>query len=563
VFEQAKREQWESSGQSRSSAREFLQWLSAQPVCDAQPVSAFLTAGSVCYWDLLAPSLALYAMPAATNESESAGGRRNGWFHQHLRAWKSAAWLVWPHIQSRWASQRLRSQAGNGCWSGSGWFLFGCFEPRQARSLLPVVEELGRWGAGNSGWLFSAGAPLAEWLPHVPSGARLLPVETVSNPRVRAQAAAMHREIVRRSQRLLNSARFRQIVQDGLGQAHAAESFIREFRIWLRSYLGRLSYQAAYAEQIFHRLSPRAFVAADDTDPIERVYFAQARRSGVPSLVVQYGSAGENGVNWSFLLAQRAAVFGQASRRLLLEQGVSPERIAITGNPRFDNLCRDLPGSRLRVRSQLGLPTLRRVVLFTSQVNLASLLDGASGTLSEVQYHWLLDTVYELAGLIPETVLIVKLHPDEDDAPHRRRIKALGPRAQGVILCRRGVEVSELIKASDVVITYNSTTGLEALIAGVPLVSVSPPTKRSGYARRGVAASASSRQELQDTLVRILADPSSHRVSRTRTIDKYLAEESAFLGESRHRVCNLIREMAGCESRSQGLARGRPLRAER
>ena len=548
MSEQARPESLEGSAQTSRSAREFLQWLSAQPVCDEQPVAAFLTTGSVCYWDLLVPSLALYVMPAVTSGLTPRGGRLTGRLRQHLRAWRSAAWLVWPQVQSRWAGQTLRSMAGNGCPSGSGWFLFGCFEPRQARSLLPVVEELRRWEEGSSALLFSAGAPLAEWLPPVPEGVQLLPVETVSDPLVRAKAAAMQKEIVTRSRRLLNSVRFREMVQHGLGQAEAAESFIRELRVWFLSYLGRLSYQAAYAERIFQHLTPRAFVAADDTDPIERVYFAQAGRIGVPSLVVQYGSAGENCVNWAFLLAQRAAVFGKTSRRLLLEQGVSPERIAVTGNPRFDDLCRDIPGTRLRVRSQLGLSSLRRIVLFTSQVNLGGIFDGAYGTLSDAQYHWLLDTVYQAAVRIPDAVLIVKLHPDEDDAPHRNRIKALGSQAQGVVLCRGGIEISELIKAADVVVTYNSTTGMEALIADVPLVSVSPAVKHTGYARCGVAACASSSRELQETLAKILADPAKHNGSLAGNIDKYLAEESAFLGESRHRVCSLIREMVGCES---------------
>jgi hypothetical protein len=550
VAKQPRSELWMSSGQTSRSARGFIQWLSAQPVCDEQPVSAFLTTGSVCYWDLLAPSLALYVMPVATSGSTSRDGRDNRRFRQHLRFMRSLAWLVWPRVKSSWLFQTLRSKALNGCRNGSGWFLFGCFEPRQVRALLPVVEEVERCGDGSSGLLFSRDAPLAGWLPPVSEGVHLLPVETVSDPQVRAKAVAMQTEIVKRSRRLLNSVRFREVVQEGLGEEETAESFIRELRICLMSYLGKLSYQAVYAERIFQTLSPRAFVAADDTDPIERVYFAQAARSGVPSLVVQYGNVDENCVNWAFLLAQRAAVFGETSRRRLLAQGVSPERIAVTGNPRFDDLCRDIPGARLRVRSHLGMEKSKKIVLFTSQVNLASIFEGENGTLSDAQYHWLLDTVYGTEVRIPDTVLIVKLHPDEDDAPHKKKMKALGSRAQSIISCRSSIEVNELIKAADVVVTYNSTTGMEALMAGVPLVTIFPATKHSCYALCGVAACATSSQELQAALSIILTEPARHNSALAGNIEKYLAKESAFLGESGRRVCNLIREMAGSESRS-------------
>jgi len=106
------------------------------------------------------------------------------------------------------------------------------------------------------------------------------------------------------------------------------------------------------------------------------------------------------------------------------------------------------------------------------------------------------------------------------------------------------VDVYELIKAADILITYNSTTGLEALIAGIPLVSLAPPGKPSVYILRKVAFGASSSEELVNIIGRLLSVSSENSLSLAQEdISAYLKEEVAFLGRASSRVSDLIQHM--------------------
>jgi capsule polysaccharide export protein KpsC/LpsZ len=76
----------------------------------------------------------------------------------------------------------------------------------------------------------------------------------------------------------------------------------------------------------------------------------------------------------------------------------------------------------------------------------------------------------------PDTALVVRIHPEEDSWGSRELIgEAVGaafgdlPENVRVILPGQSINSYALMDSSDVVLTYTSTTGIEAVVRGIPV----------------------------------------------------------------------------------------------
>jgi len=294
------------------------------------------------------------------------------------------------------------------------------------------------------------------------------------------------------------------------------------------------------AERAIRLLKPRVVVIARQRRAFENAFIAVARRDGLPSALIPHGHVSAQPVyhftDGRFDQVDRIFAWGEAQKAALIEKGAPPERILVTGNPQWDRLATglgNLPPSdvcRAEISATLGLPPDAFWVTFTSQ------------PVSRTFFGDIMKTLHAL----PNSVLIVKTHPGEQPAAY-----SIPPTDQPRCRVVRDIDLHTLLRASDVVLTYTSTTNLEALAVGTPLIVVdfasSPDTPlRVDLAAYGIPH-VHQPSELEEVLVRLQCEPTwREEILRggRRALDDFA---HGLDGRATGRVLDALLELAGRE----------------
>jgi hypothetical protein len=294
-------------------------------------------------------------------------------------------------------------------------------------------------------------------------------------------------------------------------------------------------------EKVIQRKKIKIAVLRNDVKEQERTLILALRLHKIPSLVMQHGILAEsNGHN--ILLADKFAAWGRASVEWYGRFGNPSERFAVTGNPRFDILTDWRPRfSRQELCKRLGLDEDKGIVLFaTQQVNRFS-------------SFWTEDLFWVMAGKLleamrqfPNKQLVIKADPYEDTAPYRERIMA-GPYNNAV--ATKKTDIYTLIYFSELVITQDSTVGLEAMVFDKPLITVNL-TKRQDrvpYAEKGGAVGVYKGADLPSAVRQALTDEktiSGLKAGRKEFIRDYA---HALDGKARARAAGVLDMMCGTD----------------
>jgi glycosyltransferase involved in cell wall biosynthesis len=495
-----------------------------------QTLAESLSVGGVSLWEVILPYLALYRLP----ELISPEG------HPRRRAWR------------KWVRDRIRVYRG---WAGR-------LRDELLLRRIPLAADCSRWPAGQRTILFLNFWPLfyretfqavAERLADqdrvstvVLSGKQSTP-EMPTRTRIQFHALAGHivpSVLVRArdyGQMIWRAERALRPELPGILR-HEGNSLWPVLRLefeWLfRAEIPRLTQQVALAEHVLDQHRPALVVSPDDADR-GRIYTLLAKSRNIPSLVVQQGSINEKAMEWQCLTADAIAVFGPKSRDALHRHGVPPERIQVTGCPRFDVLTQPSSEVARQVRAELGIREGYPMVLFASQ-------PYVYGAFASVEARReMLSAVGQVIAAVDNIILVVKAHPTEGDEDLRTLIGD-GSR---IIYVDRRKDIQNLIRACDVFITFFSTSGLQALIAGKPIISVRFPGSGSDnlYGDSGTGWVAASPNELVKHL-RLLTGPGRNQAmaerepARQRFIYEWTNRSD---GRAAERVAEMVLKLSG------------------
>lgn len=147
----------------------------------------------------------------------------------------------------------------------------------------------------------------------------------------------------------------------------------------------------------------------------------------------------------------KIAVFGQYTKDVLVRLGVEPTKIAITGNPKFDELCK----SKKQIKSS---KKTRILVLTQCFVEM--------GIWNTKQRKKFTKTVIKSVHERDDVDLLIKLHPKEKESDYINFLKEIPSNAE----VKKNIPLYDAINESDIVITVSSTAGFEAFVMGKPLV---------------------------------------------------------------------------------------------
>jgi glycosyltransferase involved in cell wall biosynthesis len=313
-----------------------------------------------------------------------------------------------------------------------------------------------------------------------------------------------------------------------------------------------LAADVAEAVRRLHARTPvRALVGVNEIAEYFRAAMLSGDAVGVPSVTLLHGIPTR--LHRFFIgnepvIASRMAVWGEACRTVKIENGANPDRLVVTGAPHLSAVGRERrlrPDAEARVRAlaRFGLDPARRLVVFApDHLNVGKLTHGV--TLTPTDHAVMVAAVARAVAAIPGAQLLVKLKVEDQSGPRvRRLLRKHGTPAAPVI---HDAVWPDLFDVADVVVMAHSTVGLEALLHGVPLVTVNFTGRpdRVDFAKSGVSLGVYEPAALREVLEAALFNPDV----RTRLRDATPAFLTAFAGpldgRSADRVAALVTGLA-------------------
>lgn len=221
--------------------------------------------------------------------------------------------------------------------------------------------------------------------------------------------------------------------------------------------------------------------------------------------------------------ADRITVTNESMRQMLEDCGIPAHKLRITGNPAFDGLMSIQRQTTAQAwRLMLGWKE-KTVVLWAGHLDDYTAIppNPAKATDYPLQVE---ATLRAWVDASEDRALIVRYHPNE------MHLFPVGPAHPRVFLSSRDQHVHEAILAADLVVVQMSTVGLEAAVAGKPVVAMvnSPHSLRMGfnYEKLGIAYAAEAPANLPALIEQALSGGCrAPELARTAPVAPIIANE--------------------------------------
>ena len=216
----------------------------------------------------------------------------------------------------------------------------------------------------------------------------------------------------------------------------------------------------SHFKQFLKKKPPSAVILCDHLSYDVRTYLSYCKKNNIPSIYVPHASISNiRGIstktNFSYISAS-----GERFKQYFSDKIDQNTKTIITGRPRYEFLyekdvkrldeVEDMFDNRIYKFS----PDKITILLTTSPYDDKS---------NEIIIEMVINALKEL-NLVSN--LIIKLHPREDGILHRKIMQK--HKVEPIIV--KNYEIFELIKSSDIFVSMSSTTILEAMIIGIPII---------------------------------------------------------------------------------------------
>jgi hypothetical protein len=301
------------------------------------------------------------------------------------------------------------------------------------------------------------------------------------------------------------------------------------------------SYQEMAA--VLDEVAPEAVCLYAESSGWGRAALAAARSRGTPTLGVQHGILYPK--YYSYLhrpgegdcpRPDRTAVFGEAARRFLIEQGSYPaDSLVVTGSPKFDDLLRaSRSWDRGASRRRHGIEDGQQLLVVASRYRGIRETHQSIGS----AFASLVGAVEALSSVH----CVVKPHPAEPAGAYEEAIRKAG--ASRVRVLPSSADLMELLHAADALVTVESLSAVEALVLGRPVLILNMPTNLRALVDQGVALGVRAGEDPLPGLRDLLFDPETRALLELGRA-RYLSDVAAGVdGQASARILRLLKDMA-------------------
>jgi hypothetical protein len=349
-------------------------------------------------------------------------------------------------------------------------FLLGASSDKHVKNILPLMNEFQHRGTYRPialCWRAAKGAAKVRFqgLPAIEFEA-WVPLSRVREVwrrvrRTRARIMSRQEELQRNSNLSYEGVALIPLIQPSLDH-------LINFQVYDRFFL-RLA-----AERYFSQNRPEAIKTWGDSvldlgaichDIVQRV-------CKPPSLMFHYSIG--TGSDWPYAVHNSDVYLAadELEKRFLIRYGADPSSVVVTGQARYDHLPSfQEEYSKDDSREYLGLPSESKLYAFYV------LGYPIRGLESRREFLTVASKLLEFFKQGTNGTLLIKPHPS-DSANSFGELKRAYPPSDTIFWYDKGTLPYHCVNAADVVITKMSTVGIESILLGVPLVSISLDSER-------------------------------------------------------------------------------------
>jgi len=231
-------------------------------------------------------------------------------------------------------------------------------------------------------------------------------------------------------------------------------------------------------------------------------------------------------------IPNKTAVSGNYYRNILLKSGSYPlNSVVTTGQPKYDVLAfANKIYKKEKIYSQLNIKPNKKLIVFASQSDVL-------GT-NELLFR----SVFKAVKKIPNTQLVIKLHPLEyDTSLHHNIAKEVGID----VIIIKNINLLELLFACDLMMTFNSTVAIEAMILDKPVITVNLTSypDEMPFAESGAAIGVYKKEDIKLTITKVFRDKKLRKKLEIKRKDFVFKHVYKIDGLTSKRIANLINDM--------------------
>jgi len=259
----------------------------------------------------------------------------------------------------------------------------------------------------------------------------------------------------------------------------------------------------------------------------EKALLAAAKKKNIPAVLVQHG-AGMAKANPDLLNDTKCAVFGEITKKELMETGVKEDDIVITGPVIFDGIIDHVNSEKEKTGKDL-------------QLLLATTPAVEDGSLSKKEYWQQIEKVLDEITKIENVSVTLKLHPAEVQYKlYQRLIRRKGYDSVRVLHQQDRRTFYKLLAGCDIFLHFDSTAAIEAMILDKPVINIKISNKEFSMFADAASVITTPQAGIAPEISRIL-EQDRFKEKRREIVRKFCGEID---GRSHERVADLIYELS-------------------
>jgi hypothetical protein len=229
--------------------------------------------------------------------------------------------------------------------------------------------------------------------------------------------------------------------------------------------LGETRYIFSF-EQMIDFLKPHYILTHYDRYSFTAPLLSVAKKKGIPTFTMMHGVV-SNSIGYSPLIADKVFVWGERQKAALMSFGIENYQIEITGATQLSNSG---TGDKKQLKHELGIsPDIKVILLATNPIQ---------KKLRIKLFHIFCRAIDNLPR--NEYMGFLKIHPSEDITFY----ESLEEGSSNIIFDKdEKISFDESFTLADLVCNYNSAYAIDAILHGLPLITINVDDSSLGQAK--------------------------------------------------------------------------------
>lgn len=303
------------------------------------------------------------------------------------------------------------------------------------------------------------------------------------------------------------------IDMSGLTPFDKTEVLVENLRVEAAKMMPPVFMATCNAENVLKRIQPRLLVVGNDFTYEGRVGCQVACAKGVPTGCQMHGILANNPLHSSHIV-DRFLVYGDSSRRNLLELGLRENQITVVGAPYLDSHVKQSGKIDQAVQENLKLDPSRPYVLAANS--------GPGNTISFQHHELVLDAMFRASAALPEVQFVAKLHRKDRAEFYEQAKKSVpGARLQYITNGAEGYpgNIFNWLQGCNLLLTGASAVAVEAMLMEIPVITMdfANEISRADFVDTGTSTHVTEPAELIEAIRELVESPERRAEALSRS----------------------------------------------